>query len=67
MSKSSVKVKMSKNLDKVLKDMTENYLKDGGEIEIDCPHCSLPVKVHAGENTCPFCNNLITVSDEIKL
>lgn len=67
MSKSRVTVEMSKDLDKILKDMTENYLKDGGEIEIECPHCGLPVKVHAGETTCPSCNNLITVIDEIKM
>lgn len=66
MSKSKVKVKMSKDLDNVLRDMTENYLKDGGEVEIECPHCRLPVTVHAGENTCPFCNKLIMVNDEIK-
>jgi len=64
---SRVKVNLSKDVDKLLGDLVESYFQDGGTIDIDCPHCGVSVTVHAGENTCPSCKNLIFVNDKINL
>lgn len=54
-NKSDMK-KFEKDLDAKVLDIATESIKNGTEIEYECPNCHKQISIHVGKNVCPYCN-----------
>lgn len=56
--------RFERDLRKDIVKQTESILRKK-PVQVECPHCHQPIKIHAGSNVCPFCKQLVRLNLDI--
>ena len=55
LSKKSDLNRFEKDLEKAIIDKANETILNGHEFDFECPNCHNQIKIHVGNNVCPFC------------